>query len=138
MGLILDSAPIIAGERRGLTVQAFLRELKQRYGENETIGFSTVTVVELSHGVARANTEERRRTRLLFVDELLRDIPSYPLTAAIARLAGRIEGEAAVRGVVIPFEDLLIGATALHLDFGVVTGNARHFSLIPGLKVVSF
>jgi predicted nucleic acid-binding protein len=138
MGLILDSAPIIAGERRGLTVQGFLQELRGRYGEEEVIGFSTVTLVELAHGIARANTDSRRRSRQLFVDELVRDIPSYPLTAEIARLAGRIEGDGAVHGVVIPFEDLLIGATALHLGFGVVTANVRHFNVIPGLNVVPF
>jgi len=31
----------------------------------------------------------------------------------------------------------LIGATALHLGFDLVTLNTRHFQLIPGLKVVS-
>ena len=84
------------------------------------------------------DTFPQRRSRQLFVDELARDIPSYPLTAEIARLAGRIEGDGATRGIVIPFEDLLIGATALHLGFAVVTGNARHFNLIPGLSVVAF
>ena len=74
----------------------------------------------------------------MFVDELVRDIPAYPLTAEIASLAGRIEGNGAARGIVIPFEDLLIGATALHLGFAVVTGNVRHFSLIPGLNVRPF
>ena len=138
MGLILDSGPIIAGERRALTVQGFLQELRERYGEEEVIGFSTVTLVELAHGIARANTESRRRSRQLFVDELVRDIPSYPLTVEIARLAGRLEGDGALRGITIPFEDLLIGATALHLGFAVVTGNVRHFSLIPGLNVRAF
>ena len=138
MGLILDSDSIIAGERRAVTVQGFLQELRTRYGDDEVIGFSTVTLVELAHGVARAKTETQRRSRQLFVDELVRDIPSYPLSAEIASLAGRIEGSGAARGIVIPFEDLLIGATALHLGFAVVTGNVRHFSLIPGLNVRPF
>jgi tRNA(fMet)-specific endonuclease VapC len=138
MGLILDSGPIIAGERRNLTVQGFLQELKQRYGEGEVIGFSTVTLVELAHGVARANTEDRRRNRQLFLDELVLDVPAYPLTTEIARLAGRIEGESAARGIVIPFQDLLIGVTALYLGFSVVTTNPKHFSLIPDLIVVPF
>jgi predicted nucleic acid-binding protein len=37
--------------------------------------------------------------------------------------------------VTIAFEDLLIGATALQLSFGVITGNTRHFEQIPGLKI---
>lgn len=60
----------------------------------------------------------------------------YPVTIETARLAGRIEGEQAARGVTFAFEDLLIGVTALQLGFGVVTGNVRHFDQIPGLKVV--
>jgi predicted nucleic acid-binding protein len=37
--------------------------------------------------------------------------------------------------VKILFQDLLIGATALHLRFAVVTGNPRHFQMIPNLEV---
>jgi predicted nucleic acid-binding protein len=45
----------------------------------------------------------------------------HPVTVEIAELAGRIEGEQAARGVSIAFEDLLIGATALHLGYEVAT-----------------
>ena len=40
------------------------------------------------------------------------------------------------RGTGIDFPDLIIGTTALHLGFGVVTLNAKHFKAIPGLFVV--
>jgi tRNA(fMet)-specific endonuclease VapC len=74
----------------------------------------------------------RRQTR----DELRRDMLVHPVTTEIAELAGRIEGEQATRGVSITFEDLLIGTTALPLDYAVVTINVRHFQVIPGLTVV--
>ncbi|MDQ2710640.1 MAG: type II toxin-antitoxin system VapC family toxin [Acidobacteriota bacterium] len=38
----------------------------------------------------------------------------------------------------IPFADLLIGGTALHFDYGLVTSNVRHFQNIPGLSVIPF
>ncbi len=95
-----------------------------------------VTVVELTHGVQRAGTDERRRQRQAFVDELIRDVPVHPITTETARLAGRIEGAQAAQGVTIAFEDLLIAATALQLGFGVATGNVRHFAVVPGLTVV--
>jgi predicted nucleic acid-binding protein len=60
----------------------------------------------------------------------------HPVIVEIAELAGRIEGEQAARGVSIAFEDLLIGATALHLAFEVATLNLRHFQKIPGLPVI--
>jgi tRNA(fMet)-specific endonuclease VapC len=59
-----------------------------------------------------------------------------PVTVEIAELAGRIEGEQAARGVKVAFEDLLIGATALHIGYHVVTRNVRHFQLIPDLTVM--
>jgi predicted nucleic acid-binding protein len=39
------------------------------------------------------------------------------------------------RGIKIPFQDLLIGATALHLGYAIVTGNPRQFKMIPSLVV---
>jgi tRNA(fMet)-specific endonuclease VapC len=135
VGLILDSSVVIAGERRGHTVRQILEQFRSDYGETE-IGLSVVTIVELIHGVQRAETEERRQRRQTFVDELIRDVPVHPVTLEVARLAGRIEGGQAAHGVTIAFEDLLIAATALQLGFGVVTGNVRHFEQIPALNVV--
>lgn len=70
------------------------------------------------------------------MDELIRDVPVYPITIETAKLAGRIEGTQASQGITIAFEDLLIAATALQLGFGVATGNVRHFEQVPDLKVV--
>jgi len=135
VGLILDSSVVIAGERRGHTVRQILEQYRSVYGEIE-IGLSVVTIVELTHGIQRAGTEERRQRRQAFVDELVRDVPVHPVTVETAKLAGRIEGDQAAQGVAIAFEDLLIAATALQLGFGVATGNVRHFEVVPGLKVV--
>lgn len=135
VGLILDSSVVIAGERRGHTIRQILEHFKTSYGEIE-IGLSVVTIVELTHGIQRAGTEERRQRRQAFVDELIRDVLVHPVTIETARLAGRIEGDQAAQRVSIAFEDLLIAATALQLGFGVATGNVRHFQVVPGLSVV--
>jgi predicted nucleic acid-binding protein len=58
------------------------------------------------------------------------------LTTDIAKLAGKLDAEQQTRGIVIPFADLLIGATALSLGYSVLTVNARHFGRIPGLSVI--
>ena len=135
LGLILDSTVVIAGERRSHTVRQILEQFKRRFGDIE-VGLSVVTIAELTHGVQRAGTEERRQRRQAFVDELIRDVPVHPVTIEIARIAGCIEGEQAAQGVNIAFEDLLIAATALQRGFGVATGNVRHFEVVPGLTVV--
>jgi predicted nucleic acid-binding protein len=60
----------------------------------------------------------------------------YPYTKETAMLAGKLDGEQQSKGVVIPFGDLLIGATALSLGFSVLTENLRYFQKIPGLSVI--
>ena len=95
-----------------------------------------MTIAELMHGAYRAKTETDRDRRLAFIDELCRDVPVHPVTIDVARLAGRIEGQQEAKGVRIAFEDLLIGATALHIGLGVGTGNVRHFQRVPDLTVV--
>jgi predicted nucleic acid-binding protein len=62
----------------------------------------------------------------------------YPYTTEIALLAGKIDGEQQARGLVIPFGDLLIGATALWLGYKILTANPRDFQRIPGLSVLRF
>ena len=71
------------------------------------------------------------------MEDICLDLAVHPVTLAIAQLAGRIEGEQAAKGISIPFEDLVIGATALHLGYDVLTLNVKHFQLIPGLKTVT-
>lgn len=114
MGLILDSSVIIAGERRGHSVLQILEQIQAIQGETE-MGLSVVTIVELLHGVERANDTQRRKRRQLFVDELAHDIPVHAVTIETAKIAGRILGERASQGVNVPFKDLLIAATALQL-----------------------
>jgi predicted nucleic acid-binding protein len=88
------------------------------------------------HGIYRAQSAAMRTRRESFIKELVRDLIVYPYTTETALLAGKIDGEQTARGVVIPFPDLLIGATALSLGFSVLTVNARHFRLIPNLQVI--
>ena len=98
---------------------------------------SAISLIELTHGIYRAKTDADRSRRIAFADELARDMIVHPVSLAIAQVAGRIEGEQAARGVSIAVEDLIIGATALHLGFDVATLNVRDFKRIPGLNVVT-
>jgi predicted nucleic acid-binding protein len=106
-------------------------------GDQEA-ALSAIGLTELIHGIYRARTSETRLRRESFIHELLIDITVYPYTKETALLAGKLDGEQQGRGVVIPFGDLLIGATALSLGYQVLTGNLRHFRKIPGLTVIQF
>jgi tRNA(fMet)-specific endonuclease VapC len=136
MGLILDSSVVIAAERRGDTPEQLVEQAIRLAG-NQEAALSSIGLTELVHGIYRANSEQTRLRRQSFVDELRAGLTVYPYTDETALLAGQIDGEQAARGIVIPFPDLLIGATALSLNFSVLTTNLRHFKLIPGLNVVS-
>jgi predicted nucleic acid-binding protein len=102
-----------------------------------TAALSAVTAVELTHGIYRARTDADRKRRETFVEELFQAVAVHSLTLKVARLAGRIHGEQVGQGISIDFPDLIIGATALHLGFDVVTLNVRHFQMIPDLNIVS-
>lgn len=135
MGLILDSSVIIAAERRGENVERLIERIVSATGDQEA-ALSAIGLTELIHGLYRAKTPAMRLQRQSFLDELLADLTVYPYTKETAMLAGKLDGEQQSKGVVIPFGDLLIGATALSLGFSVLTANLRHFQKIPGLTVV--
>jgi predicted nucleic acid-binding protein len=98
VGLILDSSVAVAAQRRGDTIQAFLQRVIETAGD-QGAALSPVSVVELVHGIHHADTAERRARR-------------------------ELDAEQQSRGIVVPFADLLIGATALSLGYSVLTVNA--------------
>ncbi len=134
MGVLLDSTVLIAAERAGKNPRKVIEEITAAVGDTEAT-LSVVTVVELAHGIERANTVERRTARESFLNELLREISPEPVTVAIAFRAGRLDGGMQARGMRIALGDLLIGATALELGYGLITHNVRHFRMIPDLLV---
>ena len=137
MGLILDSSVLIAAERKGSNARQVLSEIAGR-AAGEDVALSVVTLIELAHGAARADTAERKTMRRQFLQELTTALPVHPVTVPIALRAGQIDGESTAKGVRIALSDLLIGVTALELGYRVATANVRHFQMIPGLEIVSF
>jgi predicted nucleic acid-binding protein len=135
MGLILDSSVLITAERQGKNARQMLAGFADTVG-NAEIAISVVTLIELAHGASRADTPQRKAKRLQFIEEVLTALPIHSVTVSIALRAGQIDGENQARGVRLPLSDLLIGVTALELDYGVATSNLRHFQSIPGLSVV--
>ena len=135
MGLVLDSGVLIAAEREARPVSSLLETLEQEHGETEIV-LSSITVIELEHGLHRAKTAEQVRMRREYLDTVFAAIPVEPFTRTMAQLAAKIDAEARQSGQTIPFADLLIGATALHFGYAVGTRNLRHFQMIPNLAIV--
>ncbi len=58
-----------------------------------------------------------------------------PLTDAIMAVFAEIRSTLRQQGLLIPDLDLLIGATAIHHDLVLLSGNQRHFERIRGLTL---
>jgi predicted nucleic acid-binding protein len=134
VGLILDSSVVIAAERTGQTAYQMLEAISQQKQDPE-IAISVVSVVELAHGIARADTPQRRAVRQKFLDDLLAGMPVHPVTVAIALRAGQADGLMQAAGKRMSFADLLIGSTALELGYSVATSNVRHFVMLADLVI---
>lgn len=135
MGLILDSSAAVAAERQGKNPKQLLQAIALETGDDE-LGVSALTVLEMAHGIVRADTAERREKRQRFLDELISVVPVHPVTVPLALRAGQIDGQSQAKGIRIPLSDLLIGVTALELGYRIATHNVRHFQLIPGISVI--
>ena len=131
MGLILDSSVLISAERQGQNVRQMLSSLANLLHDTE-IAISVVTLIELAHGAARADTPQRKNKRKQFIQELLTALPVHSITASIALRAGQIDGNNQAKGLRLPLSDLLIGVTALEAGYGVGTSNSSSLSAYSG------
>jgi predicted nucleic acid-binding protein len=62
VGLILDSSVDHCRRAPGHSVRQILEQLQAAHGEVE-MGLSVVTIVELTHGIERAQDAQRRQRR---------------------------------------------------------------------------
>jgi tRNA(fMet)-specific endonuclease VapC len=134
VGVVLDSSVLIAAERQARPVSELLLALRAESGATEIV-LSAISVIELEHGLWRANTPELAQRRRLYLGTVFAAIPVQPFTKEMGQLAAKIDAEARAQGKTIPFADLQIGVTALHFGYEIVTLNVRHFQMIPGLVV---
>jgi predicted nucleic acid-binding protein len=130
MGVIFDSTELIALERDPGRVDVLVAGR-----EDEPFGISVVTVAELLHGVERAEDDARRIKRQAFVEKVLEVFPVFPFDTPVARIYTRIWAVLAREGQTAGAHDLIIAATAIALDYTVVTANRRDFEKIEGLRV---
>jgi predicted nucleic acid-binding protein len=96
------------------------------------LAISLITYGELYEGIYYGRDP---RAQEMAFQQFLRRVDVLPLTRRIMQRFARIRGELRRQGLLIPDPDLLIGATALHHDLTLVTGNRRHFARISGLRL---
>ncbi len=130
MGVIFDTSEIITLERDERTVEEIIHGR-----EDEPFGISVITVAELLHGVERADTQGRKIKRQAFVEKVIEFFPVFPFETTIARIYARLWASLAAQNIVVGSHDLIIAATALSMDYTIITANMRDFGKIEGLKV---
>ncbi|MBA4419419.1 MAG: VapC toxin family PIN domain ribonuclease [Syntrophus sp. (in: bacteria)] len=130
MGVIFDSSELIAIERNKDRITGIIAGR-----EEESFGISVVTVAELLHGVERADSEARMIKRQAFVEKVIELFPVYPFDTSAARIYARIWASLIKKGITVGAHDLIIAATAISLDFSVITANVRDFEKIEGLRI---
>jgi tRNA(fMet)-specific endonuclease VapC len=129
VGLVVDTNVFVFAERSGSEIDF---NAWHDFGE---AFISAVSVSELLVGVHRANNEQRRARRQAFVDAILTAIPRLDVTAAVARTHARLIADLA-KGQTIGAHDALIGATAVHYGFALLTDNVIEFRRLAGLQVL--
>ena len=135
MGLVLDSSVLIAAGRQAEPVSTLLGGLQFRHIATEIV-LSAISGVELEHGIYRAQSPHQAAKRRAYLDAVFEAIPVEPFTREIGGIVAQVDAEARKKGVVIPFADLLIGGTAIHIGYAMLTSNVRHFRQITGLNVI--
>ena len=133
MGVIFDTSGIIALERS----ERIVEEIIQGHVD-QPFGISVITVTELLHGVERADTQTRKIKRQAFVEKAIELFPVFPFDVIVARIYARLWAALSAHGIVVGSHDLIIAATALSMDYTIITANIRAFGKIEGLRVEKF
>ena len=96
------------------------------------IGISTITVSELSYGVAKSKFQQQNTKRL---EEFLVPFEILPYDEKASKHYGLIRSQLEAQGNVIGPLDMLIAAHALSEKLVLVTNNEKEFNRIKTLKV---
>jgi|SRR3954452_18826124 tRNA(fMet)-specific endonuclease VapC len=130
MAIILDADVIIAGEKGVFDLAIWLNSLP-----GEQFEIAAITVAELWHGVERA-TAAHRSARQSYLRAILEVLPIIPYTEQTAYEHARLWAQLELSGKMIGSYDLIVAATALERESQLATFNKRHFTSVPGLKMV--
>ena len=96
---------------------------------------SAVVIGELYKGAYRSQAKQRHLSNI--ERRILPAVTALPYDVATAKEFGQIRAHLEKAGIILPDADLQIAATAIYHDLELVSGNLRHFSRIPKIKLNS-
>ena len=92
---------------------------------------ASITMSELLVGAIRADSMARRLHRENFLERTLTLLRVLPFDTNRARVHALVVTSLTAHGQLINAHDMLIAATALSLNYGVLTHNVRDFARVP-------
>ena len=131
MGTLIDASILIAVERGQLAADEVFTTPEEL---GEGVAIAAITASELLHGVHRLAGARRVRAEE-FAGRWLDALPVIPFDLEIAHVHATLGAQLASTGTPIGAHDLMIAATALHLDYRVATRDRRSFHRVAGLPV---
>ena len=69
------------------------------------------------------------------MEKVIEMIPVFPFDTGAARIYARIWASLLQKGFTVGAHDLIIAATAISMDYTVITANRRDFEKIEGLRL---
>lgn len=114
-------------------------ELDQHLGPlgAEAAVVPAIVCAELQAGVRLADSVERAIARKSRIEALVGRLPVVEFDRSIAERWADLFVSLSRAGAMIPANDLVVAATAMHLEFGVLLGaeGDAHFERVPDLRV---
>ena len=113
-------------------VAVMKRFLEYQIGD---IGISSITLSELSYGVAKSTHQEKNAKAL---DEFITPLEVVSFDEEAAHVYGEIRATLEKAGTPIGAMDMLIAAHAVSLGIPLVTNNTREFARVTSLNVIDW
>lgn len=109
-------------------------QVRQNFLDHKTISksISVITYGELIFGAKKSQHREKNLATVYRIGELF---PIIELTRGIIETFGELKVILQKKGTPIEDFDLLIGSTAMYLNYTLVTNNEKHFQKIPDLRI---
>lgn len=111
-----------------------VRQNLERFA-NAPKSISVISYGELMFGAAKSEQKIKNLAKVKRVRELF---PIVELTPGIMDIFGELKADLQKSGTAVDDFDLLIAATALYLNYTLVTNNEKHFKKIPHLHFTNW
>ena len=94
---------------------------------------STITIFEIVYGAAKSDRTDHHLRNLEEI--LLPSVNVVGFDSKAAFMCGRLRADLEKQGRMLSLADMEIAAIAMANEFTLITGNAKHFARIKGLKL---